>query len=73
MKIGKIALAGTALALVTMPIAGQAIAADRAAAPISGENSIGSGATVGILFALAALTIGIAVSSGNNNNNPVSA
>ena len=73
MKFGKIALAGTAMALAATPIASQAIAADRSAAPVDGENSIGSGATIGVLFALAALTIGIAVAADNGNNNPVSA
>ena len=69
MKIGKIALAGAALSLAAAPMASQAIAADRAAAPVSGASAMGSGETIGILFALAALTIGIAVGS---DNSPVS-
>lgn len=63
MKFGKVTLAAAALAAATAPIAGQAFAAERSAAPVSGESEIGGG-PIGILIVLAlvGLAIGIAAS-----------
>ncbi len=68
MKFGKIALAASAVSLAITPAA---FAAERVSAPVEGESEVGggSGATIGVLFALLALGIGIAV---GGSEDPVS-
>ncbi len=62
MKFGKVTLAAAAIAAVLAPISGQAIAAERAAQPVSGENEIGGG-PIGILIVLALLGLAIGIAS----------
>ncbi len=71
MKIGKLTLAAAALAAASAPIAGQAVAAERAVEPISGENSVGGG-PIGILIVLALVALAIGIASGGDDD-PVSA
>lgn len=60
MKIGKALLGAAAIAAALAPISGQAIAAERAAQPVSGENQIGDGPIgILILFLIAAVAIGV--------------
>ncbi len=67
MRIGKVTLAAAALAAASAPIAGQAIAADRAAAPAFGESEMGgNGATVAIVFFLAVFAAGIFLADGDD-------
>lgn len=63
MKFRKITLAAAALTAASAPIAGQAFAAERTSAPVSGESEIGGG-PIGILIVLAlvGLAIGIVAS-----------
>ena len=65
MKIGKVTLAAAALAAASAPIAGQAIAAERSAEPISGESSVGGG-PFGILIVLALVGLAIGIASGGD-------
>lgn len=58
MKLGKLALAASAISLAVAPIAGQAIASERVAAPVEGESEAG-GSSILIVLAIAALGIGI--------------
>ena len=71
MKIGKVTLTAAAIALASAPIAGQAIAADRAVAPVSGESELGGGASLAIVFLLAAFVAGIWIAG--DDDEPVSA
>jgi hypothetical protein len=67
MRIGKVTLAAAALAAASAPIAGQAVAADRAASPIGGENEVGGGgATIAIVFFLAVFVAGIFLADGDD-------
>ncbi len=67
MKFGKVALAASAASLAITPAA---FAAERVSAPVSGESEIGGGgASVAVLFAILALSIGIAV---GGSDEPVS-
>ncbi len=68
MKFGKVALAASALSLAISPAA---FAAERVSAPVEGESEIGggNGATVGVIFAILALAIGIGV---GGSDEPVS-
>jgi len=68
MKFGKVALAASALSLAITPAA---FAAERVSAPVEGESEIGggNGATVGVIFAILALAIGIGV---GGSDEPVS-
>lgn len=65
MRIGKVTLAAAAIAAASAPIAGQAIASERSAAPISGESSLG-GSPYGILIVLALLGFAIGIASGGD-------
>lgn len=65
MKTAKFALATAALAAASAPVAGQAIAADRAAEPVSGESSVGGG-PLGILIVFALLGLAIGIVSGDD-------
>lgn len=65
MKFGKALLAAAAVAAVSAPISGQAIAAERASEPVSGENQIGEG-PIGILILFAILAVAIGVASGDD-------
>ena len=62
MKFGKVTLAAAAIAAASAPIAGQAIAAERASQPVSGESEIGGG-PIGILIVLALVGLAIGVAS----------
>lgn len=66
MRIGKVTLAAAAIAAASAPIAGQAIAAERAAEPISGESSVGGG-PFGILIVLALVGLAIGIASGGDD------
>ena len=68
MKFGKVTLAAAAIAAATAPISGQAIAAERAAQPVSGENQIGEG-PIGILILLMIVAIAIGVAAGDDEPN----
>jgi hypothetical protein len=71
MRIGKVTLAAAAIAAATAPIAGQAVAAERAAAPVSDENAMGGdGTVVAIIFALAVFAAAIFAAG---DDEPVSA
>lgn len=65
MKFGKLALAATSMALATTPIAAQAVASERSVAPFAGENEMGGGATIAVLFGLLAL---VAIVLGTDTN-----
>ncbi|OBX18644.1 hypothetical protein A9995_11875 [Erythrobacter sp. QSSC1-22B] len=69
MKFGKLALAASAVSLAITPAA---FAAERVSAPVEGESEIGggNGVTIGIIFSILAIGLGIAVTSGNDD--PVS-
>lgn len=58
MRIGKVTLAAAAIAAASAPIAGQAIAAERSAAPVAAENELG-GAGIAVAFLLLAIVSGI--------------
>lgn len=58
MRIGKVTLAAAAIAAASAPIAGQALAADRAAAPVAGENELG-GSGIAVAFLLLAIVSAI--------------
>ena len=58
MRIGKVTLAAAAIAAASAPIAGQALAADRAAAPVTAENELG-GSGVAVAFLLLAIVSAI--------------
>lgn len=66
MKFGKATLAAAAIAAVAAPISGQAIAAERASQPVSGENQIGEG-PIGILIVLALVALAIGVASDDDS------
>lgn len=71
MKFGKAVLASAAMAVATLPVAGQAIAADRVAAPVTDSSSLGSdGTVIGVLFAL--LAIAVFVLATDTNDAPAS-
>lgn len=65
MKFGKALLAAAAVAVVSAPISGQAIAAERASQPVSGENQVGGG-PIGILIVLAILALAIGIVAGDD-------
>ncbi len=65
MKFGKVTLVASAAALATASIAGQAIASDRVAAPVSGESEVGGG-PIGILIVLALVGLAIGIASGGD-------
>lgn len=65
MRIGKVTLAAAAIAAASAPIAGQAIAAERSAAPISDESLMGGG-PYGILIVLALVGLAIGIASGGD-------
>jgi hypothetical protein len=69
MKFGKVALAASAASLAITPAA---FAAERVSAPVDGESEIGGGdgTTIGILFAIAAIGLTVALTSGDDE--PVS-
>lgn len=69
MDVRKITFAAAAAALAIAPVAGQAVAADRVAAPVSGESEIGGG-PIGILIVLALVGLAIGIAS---DEDPVSA
>lgn len=71
MKFGKVTLAAAAIAAATAPVAGQAIAAERASQPLSGENSLGD-SPYGILIVLALVGLAIGIAAGGDDQ-PVSA
>ena len=58
MRIGKVTLAAAAIAAASAPIAGQAIAADRVAAPVAAENELG-GSGIAVAFLLLAIVSAI--------------
>lgn len=64
MKFGKVTLAAAAVAAASAPIAGQAFAAERVAAPVSGESELGGG-PIGILVVLALVGLAIGIASGD--------
>ena len=66
MRIGKVMLATVALAAASAPIAGQAVAAERAAAPVSGENAMGGGTGIAVLFGLVALAVFVLATDTND-------
>lgn len=71
MKFGKLALAAAAPALALAPVASQAVAADRAAAPVTSEDQMGGSATmIAVIFGLAALVV--FVLGTDNNDEPAS-
>ncbi len=55
MKIGKIALAVAGLGFAVSPMAAQAVASDRAVAPITAESEMGGSTTIAVIFGLLAL------------------
>ena len=66
-SLGKVALAASAASFAIAPVA---VAAERVSAPVEGESEIGgTGVTVGILFAILALGIGLAA---GGSDEPVS-
>lgn len=68
MKFGKIALAASAVSFAIAPVA---VAAERVSAPVSDESEIGggNGITIGVIFAI--LAIGLFVAVGGDDE-PVS-
>ena len=64
MKFGKVTLAAAAVAAASAPIAGQAFAAERDAAPVSGESELGGG-PIGILVVLALVGLAIGIAAGD--------
>lgn len=68
MKFGKVTLAAAAAIAASAPIAGQAIAAERTAAPVAGESDIGGG-PIGILIILALVALGIGITAGDDEPN----
>lgn len=71
MRIGKVTLAAAVIAAASAPIAGQAIAAERSAQPISGESAVGGGPFgILIILALLGLAIGIAASGDDEPASP---
>ena len=66
MKFGKAILAAAAVTAAAAPISGQAIAAERASQPISGENQIGEG-PIGILIVLALVALAIGIAAGDDS------
>lgn len=68
MKFGKVTLAAAAAIAASAPIAGQAIAAERTAAPVAGESKIGDG-PIGILIILALVALGIGITAGDDEPN----
>ena len=65
MKFGKVTLAAAAIAAASAPIAGQAFAAERASAPVSGESEM-SGGPIGILIVLALVGLAIGIVAGDD-------
>ena len=69
MKFGKVALAASAVSLAVTPAA---FAAERVSAPVEGESEIGlggNGLVLGLLFAVAAIGLTVALSG---DDEPVS-
>jgi len=67
MKFGKVSLAAAAaVAAVSAPIAGQAVAAERASQPVSGESEIGGG-PIGLLIVLALVALAIGIVAGDDS------
>jgi hypothetical protein len=64
MKFAKVTLAAAAVAAATAPISGQAFAAERTAAPVSGESEMGGG-PIGILIVLALVGLAVGIASGD--------
>ena len=64
MKFGKVTLAAAAVAAASAPIAGQAFAAERTSAPVSGESELGGG-PLGILVILALVGLAIGIAAGD--------
>lgn len=60
MKFGKLALAASAASLAVAPIAGQAVAAERVAAPVTEESQLG-GDNSSLIVILAVLAIGVGI------------
>lgn len=71
MKFGKVTLGAAAAVAAMTPIAGQAIASERVAAPVEGESEIGGG-PIGLLIilALVGIAIGVAAGSDDEPNSP---
>jgi hypothetical protein len=69
MRIGKVTLAAAAIAAASAPIAGQAIAADRAAAPVAAENELGDSG-IAVAFLLLAIVAGIFLAQGDEPASP---
>ncbi|MGI8943566.1 MAG: hypothetical protein ACR2FJ_04905 [Qipengyuania sp.] len=61
MKFGKLALAASAASLAVAPIAGQAVAAERVAAPVTAESELGNEDNSSLIIILAILAIGIGI------------
>ncbi len=59
MNLRKLALAASVASLAVTPIAAQAVASDRAVAPIEGESEMGGESSILIILALLAVGIGI--------------
>jgi hypothetical protein len=69
MRLTKIMSAAAAVALAAAPVA-QAVAADRAAAPVAGANAMGGESAIAPIFALLAFVVFLVASSGEDD--PVS-
>ena len=71
MKLGKIALAATIPALAISSVAGQAVAADRLAAPVADESQMGGDVTtLAIVFLVLALAVGLVASDSGTPASP---
>lgn len=70
MKFGKVGLAVALAAAAVAPVAGQAIAAERSAQPVSGASEM-AGSPYGILIVLALVGLAVGIASGDDE--PVSA
>jgi hypothetical protein len=67
MKPKSLMLGAVAAVLATAPVATQAIAADRTAAPVSSESEMG-GSVIAPLFALIAFAVFIVASAGGDDS-----
>ena len=71
MKFGKMTLAAAVAALAISSVAGQAVAAERALAPVRGESQVGGDATtIAIIFAVLALAVGLIASDPDTPASP---
>lgn len=77
MKFRNLVAATAALTMAATPAIAQSAPAERAAAPVAGENDFGGeaggGAIILAILAVAAIIAGIAIAAGGGNDDPISA